>query len=222
MNQEIITRYIRQPARLPSELRARIELAWDAEPVLLYALADLDHGLMLGESWLALGARHVAVARPAAGGAWAVRTIDRGQIRAVQLTPGLSANILLLMGEAHEEPLAIVRYTQRQRGAFENIRFVLEEALAGRTIATTPADADRVYADAVARPVRDAQALVAGVLQNNAGGATMSQLRETLGTSRKYALPLLEHFDSIGFTIRDGDLRRLRSTAGNSGAQVQN
>jgi len=162
MNQEVITRYIRQPARLPSELRARIELAWDAEPVLLYALADLDHGLMLGESWLALGARHVAVARPAAGGAWAVRTIDRGQIRAVQLTPGLSANILLLMGEAHEEPLAIVRYTQRQRGAFENIRFVLEEALAGRTIATTPADADRVYADAVARPVRDAQALVAG------------------------------------------------------------
>jgi len=67
-----------------------------------------------------------------------------------------------------------------------------------------------------------AQALVAGVLQNNAGGATMSQLRETLGTSRKYALPLLEHFDSIGFTIRDGDLRRLRSTAGKSGAQVQN
>ena len=29
-------------------------------------------------------------------------------------------------------PLAVVRYTQRQRGAVENIRFVLDEALAGR------------------------------------------------------------------------------------------
>jgi ATP-binding cassette, subfamily B, bacterial len=37
---------------------------------------------------------------------------------------------------------------------------VLEEARAGREVA--PDDADRVYADAVARPVRDAQALVAG------------------------------------------------------------
>jgi ABC-type bacteriocin/lantibiotic exporter with double-glycine peptidase domain len=52
----------------------------------------------------------------------------------------------------------VARYTQRQRGAFENIRFVLDEAIAGRTV--TSDDADRVYADAVARPIRDAQALV--------------------------------------------------------------
>lgn len=39
------------------------------------------------------------------------------------------------------------------------IRFVLDEALEGRTI--TSDDADRVYADAVSRPIRDAQALVA-------------------------------------------------------------
>jgi ATP-binding cassette subfamily B protein len=162
MNQEIISRYIRQPVQLPDELRARIELAWDAEPVLLYALADLDHGLMLGEAWMALGKRHVGVARPAATGGWSVQTIARDRVRAVQLIPGLSANTLLLMAEPNEEPLAILRYTQRQRGAFENIRFVLEEALAGRAVTPTPEDADRVYMDAVARPVRDAQALVAG------------------------------------------------------------
>lgn len=67
-----------------------------------------------------------------------------------------------------------------------------------------------------------AQGLVISVLQNNSGGATMSQLKDAFGTSRKYALPLLEHLDSIGFTIRDGDLRRLRNAAGKSGAQVQN
>jgi len=40
--------------------------------------------------------------------------------------------------------------------------------------------------------------------------ATMSQLRDLFGTSRKYVLPLMEYFDGIGLTMRDGDLRRLR------------
>ncbi len=162
MNQEIISRYIRQPAQLPNELRARIELGWDADPIRLYALADLDENLALDEIWLALGSRHVAVARPHTSGAWDIQSIERERIRAVQLSPGLSANTLLLLGEANEQPLAMVRYTQRQRGAFENIRFVLEESIAGRMVMPVPEEADRVYADAVARPVRDAQALVAG------------------------------------------------------------
>jgi len=48
----------------------------------------------------------------------------------------------------------------------------------------------------------------------SAGGrATMASVRDAFGTSRKYALPLMEYFDGIGLTQRDGDLRRLR-TAG--------
>ncbi len=159
-DQEIISRYIGQPARLPTELRARIEREWGNQPVQLYALADLDHGLRLHESWLALGPRHIALARPAGEGAWNVHSVERARIQAVQESPGLSANALLLLGVPDDPPLAVVRYTQRQRGAFENIRFVLDEALEGRAV--EPTDADRVYADAVARPVRDAQALVAG------------------------------------------------------------
>ena len=38
-------------------------------------------------------------------------------------------------------------------------------------------------------------------------GITVSAFRETLGTSRKFALPLLEHFDRTGVSRRDGDLR---------------
>ena len=160
-NQEIISRYIGQPARLPADLRARIEREWEGEPVQLYALADLDNALRLGEAWLALGPRLVALVRPAGGGVWDVQSIERTRISAIKESPGLSANTLLLLGRPDDPPLAVVRYTHRQRGAFENIRFVLEEALAGRTI-TSAEDADRVYADAVARPVREAQALVAG------------------------------------------------------------
>jgi ATP-binding cassette, subfamily B, bacterial len=163
MDQEIITRYIRQPARLPRELRARIEHACSGASVQLYALADLDHALRLGESWLALAADHVALARRNEGGEWRVRVVDRAQIRALQETPALSAHTLSLLGEPGDPPLLVVRYTHRQRGAFENIRFVLDEALNGRSVADVDADvADRVYAAAVARPVRDAQALVAG------------------------------------------------------------
>jgi ATP-binding cassette subfamily B protein len=168
MDHEIITRYLHQPARLPAGLRARIEHAWGGEPVRLYALADLlsvpsasgTGTLRLGESWLVLGAAHAAVATRAGDDGWDVRTFARDRVRAVQASPGLSANTLLLLGVPGEAPLATLRYTQRQRGAFEGVRFVLEEALAGRVVATE--DADHVYAATVARPVRDAQALVAG------------------------------------------------------------
>ncbi|MBV8067804.1 MAG: selenocysteine-specific translation elongation factor [Candidatus Eremiobacteraeota bacterium] len=39
---------------------------------------------------------------------------------------------------------------------------------------------------------------------------TAAEFRDLLGTSRKYALPLLEWLDSRGVTIRDGDYRKLR------------
>lgn len=38
-------------------------------------------------------------------------------------------------------------------------------------------------------------------------GLTVSQIRELLGVSRKYAVPLCEYLDAIGFTRREGDLR---------------
>ncbi len=41
-------------------------------------------------------------------------------------------------------------------------------------------------------------------------GATAAELRDVLGVSRKYAIPLLEHFDATGLTRREGDLRVLR------------
>jgi selenocysteine-specific elongation factor len=42
------------------------------------------------------------------------------------------------------------------------------------------------------------------------GQVTAAEARDMLGTSRKYALALLEHLDTIGVTIRDGDFRRLK------------
>lgn len=41
------------------------------------------------------------------------------------------------------------------------------------------------------------------------GSGTATQLKEAMGTSRKYAIPLLEYFDAQKLTVRTGDLRTL-------------
>jgi selenocysteine-specific elongation factor len=43
------------------------------------------------------------------------------------------------------------------------------------------------------------------------GRITVSAFRELVGTSRKFAVPLLEWFDATGVTIRSGDVRMLRA-----------
>ncbi|MBM4162753.1 MAG: hypothetical protein FJ217_16875, partial [Ignavibacteria bacterium] len=40
--------------------------------------------------------------------------------------------------------------------------------------------------------------------------ATLSEIRQHLGITRKYAVPLLVYLDSVGFTERDGDVRLLK------------
>jgi selenocysteine-specific elongation factor len=43
------------------------------------------------------------------------------------------------------------------------------------------------------------------------GVMTTAQFRDRYKTSRKYAIPLLEHFDRTGVTVRIGEVRRLRN-----------
>jgi selenocysteine-specific elongation factor len=44
------------------------------------------------------------------------------------------------------------------------------------------------------------------------GAVTVSQVREALQTSRKYAVPFLEYLDRVGFTKRVGDQRILSNS----------
>jgi len=136
LDHDIIVRYTDQPARLPTDLRGQIEQVIGG-PVLLYALTDLDHALTLTESWLAVGTTHVALARRASPVLpWDVRAFRRERITAMREAQALSGSTLTLFGEPGEPPLAVLRYTHRQRRAVENIRFVLDEALEARTVPT--------------------------------------------------------------------------------------
>src|SRR5512134_114841 len=141
LDEQIVARYAKEPVRLPAELRERIASDWTGPPILLYALADLDENLRLAETWVVLGPRDLTVARVGAGGACEVRSVARDRVTAVREAPGLSATTLTVLGEPGDPPLAVLRYTHRQRRGFENLRFVLEERLAGRDV--PPADADR-------------------------------------------------------------------------------
>jgi ATP-binding cassette, subfamily B, bacterial len=154
-DQQIIERYLAQPARLPEPVRRAGEAALGG-PVRLYAMLDLDEGMALAERWVLLGDERVAVVEP-----WGpTEAFERSQVRAVREDPGLSSTLLHVLGSPGEAPLAELRYTHRQRRAVDNIRFVLEQQLEGRSVEAGHADAE--YAQAVAAPVREAQALVAG------------------------------------------------------------
>jgi selenocysteine-specific elongation factor len=64
-----------------------------------------------------------------------------------------------------------------------------------------------------AQAYAQAQAAVAAYLDEH-GSATVAQLRDHLGATRRLVVPLLEHLDAARLTVRDGDLRRLRRRPG--------
>ena len=81
------------------------------------------------------------------------------------------------------------------------------DAAAGRGVVV------RLSGDLVVRPEFVAAARRALRELADAGTPiTVSAFRERLGTSRKYAVPLLEHFDRAGTTRREGDVRVLRAS----------
>ena len=45
------------------------------------------------------------------------------------------------------------------------------------------------------------------------GQITVSEFRQLANTSRKYAVPFMEYCDATGFTIRDGNFRKLKAVA---------
>ena len=59
------------------------------------------------------------------------------------------------------------------------------------------------HPDAIERAAR----VAAGLLAANPDGFTVSELRDTLGVTRKFALPLAAELDARGMTRRRGDLR---------------
>jgi selenocysteine-specific elongation factor len=75
---------------------------------------------------------------------------------------------------------------------------------------------DGVYFAARARTVAAAE--LAELSRRRPEGFTVGEAREVLGTTRKWAVPLLELLDESGITIRHGDRRHIRPPPGRPGA----
>ena len=84
--------------------------------------------------------------------------------------------------------------------------------LAAAAGAVEPVERERYYARTALQDfVRAVQAA------GEAGDISVGRLREALGLSRKFLIPLLEWADRQGITVRNGDTRRRREPAGEAG-----
>jgi selenocysteine-specific elongation factor len=157
----------------------------------------------------------------------AARQVAPGAAEVVETL--LEAGLLVLDGPAVRLPSHGVRLDPRQ----EATRARVEAAIADRGVAVlSEADladlgADRKLVAVLSRqgtlaPVapglylgtRTLEVAVATLRRTFPDGAafTASQARATLGTTRKTVIPLLEHLDRSGITVRAGDNRRLAPT----------
>jgi selenocysteine-specific elongation factor len=119
----------------------------------------------------------------------------------------LKDKIVVALQEAAFQPPEPSSFAGQAGGNAANLADLLEVCVAeGQLVRVT--DDIYLHSDAEAemrRRVRDR--LAAGP------GLTVAEIRDLLGTTRKYAVPLCEYLDRVGVTRRDGDLRQLAAAA---------
>lgn len=158
LNARLIESYTDQASELPEDIRAEISDLWDGAPIHLYALSDLNAAMQLEDQWLVLGAEElVLVAGDASLRQWT--RVQRSRIAKAEVIGGLSAERLRIVSNDPEpRVLAELHYSRRQQRCMKNIEILLNhegESAPGW-------QADDLYQDSVAEPVRNAQAAVRG------------------------------------------------------------
>jgi selenocysteine-specific elongation factor len=138
---------------------------------------------------------------------------DLRRIALAEFRPKLSNNqkklkekIVAAYKEARFQPPEPDDFANQAGGNTANLRDLFEVCVAeGQLVHVV----DKLYlhADADAEMRRAVGEKLAG------GGLTVAEIRDLLGTTRKYAVPLCEYLDRVGVTRRDGDLRRAGNTA---------
>jgi selenocysteine-specific elongation factor len=135
---------------------------------------------------------------------------DARRIARADFKPKLSANQRKLKDQIVEatraagfQPPEPASFVAKAGGIASSLKDIYEVAIAeGLLVRVTPEVYlhGEVAADMLTR-LRDKLA--------SGAGATVAEIRDLLGTTRKYAVPLCEYLDRIGVTRREGDLRYL-------------
>jgi len=140
-------------------------------------------------------------------------TGDLRRIALAQFKPKLSGNqrklkdkIVATYKEARFQPPEIDSFANQAGGNAASLRDLFDVCVAEGQLARITEDL-YLHADTEAEMRR----LVSERLKEGPG-LTVAEIRDILGTTRKYAVPLCEYLDRIGVTRREGDLRLLVQT----------
>ena len=154
----------------------------------------------------------------------ALETLRQQSLAAEETGGWRLASHTVAVGDALREDLARIEAKARQADAAP-----LSRAEVLQDLATTGEDARRYAAPAeelLSLMIREGRLVPVGefVMHPAAlagaraaltahyaekGAFTVSEAREILGTTRKFVVPILEHFDTAGVTRRDGDVRHV-------------
>ena len=139
---------------------------------------------------------------------------DARRIARADFKPKLSVNQRKLKDkivDAHRtaglHPPEPASFAPQAAGNAAALRDIFEVAVA-EGLLTKVADDVYLHADVDAAM----RAAVATRLRTGPG-ATVAEIRDLLGTTRKYAVPICEYLDRVGLTRRDGDVRVLNESA---------
>jgi selenocysteine-specific elongation factor len=134
-----------------------------------------------------------------------------------KLTAGqrkLKERIVAAHAEGRFQPPDLSTFAGQAGGSQQVVNDVLEVCTA-EALLVKVADEIYLHSDAEAEMRRRLQErLAAGT------GVTVAEIRDLLGTTRKYAVPLCEYLDRIGVTRREGDLRYAASKTVSTSAPV--
>lgn len=140
---------------------------------------------------------------------------DLRRIARADFKPKLSNNLRKLKDklvaayqEARFQPPEPTTFASQAGGNAANLADLFEVCVAEGLLVRAGPDL-YLHADADA----DMRRLVSEKLAAG-NGLTVAEIRDLLGTTRKFAVPLCEYLDRVGVTIRDGDLRILPQAAG--------
>jgi len=119
----------------------------------------------------------------------------------ILFSPGEQAKVRILMRKFEESPFSPPSVKDCQAEVGEESLSALVELDELITVSSEVIFRKQDYDQMVVK-VREA------LIQS--GTITLAEVRDLFNTSRKYAQALLEHLDTIGITVRDGDFRKLR------------
>ena len=135
---------------------------------------------------------------------------DQHRVARADFKPKLSANLRKLKDTvvqaflaAKFQPPTPASFAAQAGGNAANLKDLFDVCVAEGELVHI---ADEIYLHATAEAKM--RQLVAERLKNGPG-ATVAEIRDLLGTTRKFAVPLCEYLDRIKLTRRDGDLRVL-------------